>query len=255
MLLVFMLSFWYDAILLFSISFGYGFISLWQMQLLDLRSNLCNQSTVCFWNGHVQHVHFSICIQLLYSDLTSFWHEFVYLFNSRAPSNIGSWLTQHIMVQVLVPPSTKALKWCSQFRGSSLFPQFYLSRELRSAPSCQLEICGIGSTICFHGSYLINNEFDLVSRWGFTPSFLPFSPPSITKLTKSNFFSLQIYFFWFTLDKGLWIRRHELWQGTTINRGETWLILLLHPSSNNLHFPMACTQSRTISILISLCAI
>lgn len=69
------------------------------------------------------------------------------------------------MVQVLVPPSTKALKWCSQFRGSSLFPQFYLSRKLRSAPSCQLEICGIGSTICFHGSYLINNEFDLVSRY------------------------------------------------------------------------------------------
>ncbi|KAG2585098.1 hypothetical protein PVAP13_6KG369406 [Panicum virgatum] len=42
----------------------------------------------------------------------------------------------------------KALKWCSQFRRSSLFPQFYLSRKLTSGPSSQLEICGIGSAIC-----------------------------------------------------------------------------------------------------------
>ncbi|XP_066321928.1 protein PHYLLO, chloroplastic-like isoform X5 [Miscanthus floridulus] len=70
-----------------------------------------------------------------------------------------------IRFEVLVPPSTKALKWCSQFRGSSLFPQFYLSRKLTSVPSFQLEICGIGSAICFHGSYLVKNEFDLVSRY------------------------------------------------------------------------------------------
>jgi len=90
------------------------------------------------------------------------------------PSNIGRWLNQHALVQVLVPPSTKALKWCSQFRRSSLFPQFYLSRKLTSGPSSQLEICGIGSAICLHGSYAVKNGFDLVLRWGSTPSPSPF---------------------------------------------------------------------------------
>ncbi|CAN6273232.1 unnamed protein product [Urochloa humidicola] len=70
-----------------------------------------------------------------------------------------------IRFEVLVPPSTKALKWCSQFRGSSLFPQFYLSRKLTPGSSFQLEICGIGSAICLHGSYIVKNDFDLVSRY------------------------------------------------------------------------------------------
>lgn len=70
-----------------------------------------------------------------------------------------------IRFEILVPPSTKALKWCSQFRGSSLFPQFYLSRKLASGPSSQHEICGIGSAICLHSSSLIKNEFHLVSRY------------------------------------------------------------------------------------------
>ncbi|KAF8653016.1 hypothetical protein HU200_062451 [Digitaria exilis] len=69
-----------------------------------------------------------------------------------------------IRFEVLVPPSTKALKWCSQFRGSSLFPQFYLSSKLTSGPSFQLEICGIGSAICLDGSHL-KNGFDSVLRY------------------------------------------------------------------------------------------
>lgn len=71
-----------------------------------------------------------------------------------------------IRFEVLVPPSTKALKWlCTQFRGSSLFPQFYLSRKLSSDPSFQLEISGVGSAICLHGSSQVKNRFDLVSRY------------------------------------------------------------------------------------------
>ncbi|KAL6634634.1 hypothetical protein ACP70R_027305 [Stipagrostis hirtigluma subsp. patula] len=50
-----------------------------------------------------------------------------------SPPGAGSGV---IRFEVLVPPSTKALKWlCSQFRGSSLFPQFYLSRKVTSATS------------------------------------------------------------------------------------------------------------------------
>ncbi|XP_062219458.1 protein PHYLLO, chloroplastic isoform X3 [Phragmites australis] len=80
-----------------------------------------------------------------------------------SPPGAGSGV---IRFEVLVPPSTKALKWwCSQFSRSSLFPQFYLLRKLNSGPSFQLEICGIGSAICLHGSKLVNSGFDLVSRY------------------------------------------------------------------------------------------
>ncbi|RLN09825.1 protein PHYLLO, chloroplastic isoform X1 [Panicum miliaceum] len=43
--------------------------------------------------------------------------------------------------------------------------EFYLSRKLTSGPSSQLEICGIGSAICLHGSYPVKNGFDLVLRY------------------------------------------------------------------------------------------
>ncbi|KAJ1279712.1 hypothetical protein BS78_04G176000 [Paspalum vaginatum] len=67
-----------------------------------------------------------------------------------------------IRFEILVPPSTKALKWSSQFRRSSLFPQFYLSRMVTSGPPFELEICGIGSAICLHGCSLADN---VVSRY------------------------------------------------------------------------------------------
>lgn len=71
-----------------------------------------------------------------------------------------------IRFEVLVPPSTKALNWlCSQFRGSSLFPQFYLSRKLSSDPSIQLEISGVGSALCLHGSSHAKYGCDLISRY------------------------------------------------------------------------------------------
>ncbi|KAF0928968.1 hypothetical protein E2562_011059 [Oryza meyeriana var. granulata] len=71
-----------------------------------------------------------------------------------------------IRFEVLVPPSSKALKWmCTQFKRSSLFPQFYLSRKPTTDPSIQLEISGAGSAICFHGSSRVKNGFDLISRY------------------------------------------------------------------------------------------
>uniref|UniRef100_A0A0D3F6X4 Mandelate racemase/muconate lactonizing enzyme C-terminal domain-containing protein n=1 Tax=Oryza barthii TaxID=65489 RepID=A0A0D3F6X4_9ORYZ len=71
-----------------------------------------------------------------------------------------------IRFEVLVPPSTKALKWlCTQFKRSSLFPQFYLSRKQTTDSSIQLEISGAGSAICFHGSSRVDNGFDLISRY------------------------------------------------------------------------------------------
>uniref|UniRef100_A0A0D9YU57 Mandelate racemase/muconate lactonizing enzyme C-terminal domain-containing protein n=1 Tax=Oryza glumipatula TaxID=40148 RepID=A0A0D9YU57_9ORYZ len=71
-----------------------------------------------------------------------------------------------IRFEVLVPPSTKALKWlCTQFKRSSLFPQFYLSRKQTTDSSIQLEISGAGSAICFHGSSRLDNGFDLISRY------------------------------------------------------------------------------------------
>uniref|UniRef100_A0A0E0K1L6 Mandelate racemase/muconate lactonizing enzyme C-terminal domain-containing protein n=1 Tax=Oryza punctata TaxID=4537 RepID=A0A0E0K1L6_ORYPU len=71
-----------------------------------------------------------------------------------------------IRFEVLVPPSTKALKWlCTQFKRSSLFPQFYFSRKPTADPSIQLEISGAGSVICFHGSSRLDNGFDLISRY------------------------------------------------------------------------------------------
>ncbi|XP_037450858.1 protein PHYLLO, chloroplastic-like [Triticum dicoccoides] len=72
-----------------------------------------------------------------------------------------------IRFEVLVPPSTKALKWlCSQFRRSSLFPQFYLSRKLSSNPSVQLEISGVGSALCLYGSSSqVKDGYDMISRY------------------------------------------------------------------------------------------
>uniref|UniRef100_A0A0D9VHL4 Mandelate racemase/muconate lactonizing enzyme C-terminal domain-containing protein n=1 Tax=Leersia perrieri TaxID=77586 RepID=A0A0D9VHL4_9ORYZ len=79
------------------------------------------------------------------------------------PAGAGSGV---IRFEVLVPPSTKALKWlCTQFKRSSLFPQFYLSRKPTTGPSIQLEISGAGSAICFHGSSRVDNGFDLISRY------------------------------------------------------------------------------------------
>lgn len=80
-----------------------------------------------------------------------------------SPPAVGSGV---IRFEVLVPPGTKALKWlCSQFRGSSLFPQFYLSRKLSSDPPIELQICGVGSALCLHGSSEVKNGCDLISRY------------------------------------------------------------------------------------------
>ncbi|KAL6899311.1 hypothetical protein ACP4OV_005969 [Aristida adscensionis] len=80
-----------------------------------------------------------------------------------SPPGAGSGV---IRFEVLVPPSAKALKWlCSQFKGSSFFPQFYLSRKLKSGTSITLQICGIGSAVCLHGSNLARNVFHLISRY------------------------------------------------------------------------------------------
>ncbi|KAG8059103.1 hypothetical protein GUJ93_ZPchr0002g23828 [Zizania palustris] len=71
-----------------------------------------------------------------------------------------------VRFEVLVPPSTKALKWlCTHFKRSSLFPQFYFSGKLTSDPSSQLEISGVGSAIWLHGSSGVKSGFDLISRY------------------------------------------------------------------------------------------
>ncbi|WVZ74855.1 hypothetical protein U9M48_022979 [Paspalum notatum var. saurae] len=101
-----------------------------------------------------------------------------------------------IRFEILVPPSTKALKWSSQFRRSSLFPQFYLSRMLTSGPSFELEICGIGSAICLHGcssaenavSRYISSDSHLARAYGFIDMKYDKELPSVEEKLGSYYF-------------------------------------------------------------------
>lgn len=72
-------------------------------------------------------------------------------------------------LQVVVPPSAKALNWfCCQPESSAVFPQFFLSKEKANQITHSLSglrgIFGIGAAILFKGSSYASQEWSSLER-------------------------------------------------------------------------------------------
>lgn len=82
-----------------------------------------------------------------------------------------------VMLQVLVPPSTKASNWLyHQCRNLSGYPQFYICTARTHDPSLELasrnkllEVSGFGTAVCLHGSSHIQKGYSLLARCFFSP--------------------------------------------------------------------------------------
>lgn len=72
-------------------------------------------------------------------------------------------------LQVVVPPSAKALNWfCCQPESYAVFPQFFLSKEKANQITHSLNglrgIFGIGAAILFKGSSYASREWSSLER-------------------------------------------------------------------------------------------